>query len=268
VVDPLQLQIRLELPLEVVRGEFVIGSLRVENHSSSSCRVSSRLNLLEGDVRLLLTGPGGVTRLVYGAYQPDTGLRQAELAPTEALESGLNLFYTSIGPTFSELGLYQVQVEYDASVTARGLTGPPVSLHVGEPAAPEAPLMELALNRDVTESITRMEIINPGVRKLLERLANEFPSRKEGVIAGWVLAASATGDPAALDSDLEGSFRGAGPLTLARWLSAIAPPVSTHGSRLRKRFLSFLEQADFPRTESERARQLIMGEPFRLSDGD
>jgi hypothetical protein len=65
--DSSGLAVELNVPETAVLGVPVPAVLCVRNRGKSALNVSTRLNLMEGDVRLSANDPGGTRRLITGA---------------------------------------------------------------------------------------------------------------------------------------------------------------------------------------------------------
>ena len=259
-----ELTLAFEVPGEVSRGEFVWAVVTVRNRGGEALDVSSRLNLFEGDLRVRLTAGDKPGKRIHGAYQVDSAPRRASLAPGQALESGVNLFFTSAGLTFSEAGEYRLQLEYDPSVKSPTIVSDERRVIVHEPSKPaERELAEITLNRDLGRAVALAEA-EPGsdARARLERLSTAFPKRREGRIAAIVLAAQ--GDARARDesrvADID-SDRDA--LELAYWISGLATPASPRARALTELFAAASGKSS-ARGARSRAHAIVSGEPHEI----
>ncbi|WP_374456062.1 hypothetical protein [Nocardioides sp.] len=112
--DATGLALELRLPDEVYVGEYVVAELVLTNTGDEAREVSTRLNLAEGDLRLLHALPGGdveqVRDVVLACGPPQT----AVLNPGESITSRLQVFFTSEGVTFDVPGRHVVRAEFDA----------------------------------------------------------------------------------------------------------------------------------------------------------
>jgi hypothetical protein len=260
-----ELTLEFEVPGEVSRGEFVWAVVQVQNRGGAAVDVSSRLNLFEGDLRVRLIGGDHAGKRIHGAYQVDSAPRRASLAPGQALESGVNLFFTSAGLTFSEPGEYRLQLEYDPSVKSPTIVSNEQSVIVHEPSKPaDRELAEITLNRDLGRALALAEA-EPGSvgRARLERLSTAFPKRREGRIATIVLVAQGDlkgrdkGRSIKVDSDRDA-------LELAYWISGLATPASPRARTLAELFAASVGKGT-ARGARGRAHAIVSGEPHAIS---
>lgn len=111
--DDEMLRLELSLPAQVFVGEYVVAETVLTNTGDIPRQVSTRLNLAEGDLRLLHVLPGGAveqTRDVVVACGPRA---MTTLAPGEQLRGRMQVLFTSEGVTFSEPGMHIVRAEFD-----------------------------------------------------------------------------------------------------------------------------------------------------------
>jgi len=126
------LVLTLEVQEPVVVGLSALGTLRVTNRATTPITISSRLNLMEGDVRLIVEGPDGTRRELHG-WQADTILNEVTLGPNEQLVANLNLLQTEEGPVFPTSGRYQLQAEFSPSLQSPAIKSQPVVVNVRAP---------------------------------------------------------------------------------------------------------------------------------------
>lgn len=112
--DAADLTLDLRLPDEVFVGQYVTAEVVLTNTGDAAREVSTRLNLSEGDLRLLHALPGGdveqVRDVVLACGPPQTTVLQ----PGESLTSHVQVFFTSEGVTFDVPGRHVVRAEFDA----------------------------------------------------------------------------------------------------------------------------------------------------------
>jgi hypothetical protein len=259
-----ELTLEFEVPSEVSRGEFVWPVVKVQNRGAQALDVSSRLNLFEGDLRVRLTSGEKPAKRIHGAYQVDSGPRRASLAPGQALESGVNLFFTSAGLTFAEAGEYQLQLEYDPSVKSPTIVSDARTLIVHEASnSTERELAEITLNRDFGRALALAEAEQGSEgRTRLERLSVSFPKRREGRIAAVVLAAqgdvSGRGKGQAVDVSSDRDV-----LELAYWIVGLATPASPRARALTDLFARVAGKST-ARGQRGRAQAIVSGEPHKI----
>jgi hypothetical protein len=250
-----------------VVGLSALAVVRVENRGGSVVTVSSRLNLEEGDLRLILTTPGGETWKVTGAGgQPDTALRQVELPPGGQLVGALNLLETSIGNTFPAPGTYTLQAEYDPSPRAGTLSSETVKVMARLPRS-EAEKGAAELLKD--EAVRRaLVLVDPGAADMVKDLAARFAETLDGKLAKLILAGD---DPSSDDPESEDQFESSAPLTTAYSIAALSTPFSNTGTRLAERFESYLGARDrgalrggsVKKADTEKVLKIIRGIPVK-----
>jgi hypothetical protein len=101
------------LPAEAIRGEFVFATVSVTNTSDEPQTVPAKLNLSEGSLWLTGTSPSGDLLEVRDVVLTCGPSRFVRLQPGESISGQLQLFYTSGGFTFEQLGTYMLQTELD-----------------------------------------------------------------------------------------------------------------------------------------------------------
>jgi uncharacterized protein YjeT (DUF2065 family) len=262
------LAVTLQVAEQVVVGTSVLATLRVANRGSRAVAVSSRLNLMEGDVQLLVTCPGGATRVVAGAGgQPDTALRQVSLAPGQQIAAAFNLLDTSVGALFTEPGSYSLQAKYWPTPGDEPVASPAVTVAARAPNT-DAERGAAALLQD--EAARRALVLgeSESAPDALRRLADGFAGTPDGELASLLLAggALAAGEQADARTDV---FRASDPETVALRLTALATPFNHTAPLLTDAFAaSWASPRDAPDTDAaasavpDRALQIARGQPF------
>lgn len=193
------LRVTLELPTRSPLAEPLVGVARVTNDGPGPVTTSSRLNLVEGDLVLVVTGPDGGERRGLWPYPVDSGLRQVTLAPGEALEGGVLLLAGMDAP-----GTHQVVAEF--SPTPREVVrSEPLAVERTGPPAPWADAASLAIARAVM-----------GAADL-----GDAGATLAGTAVGRLLTALATAAPAAIAT---AAMAVAEPLVAAAAATAVVPP--------------------------------------------
>lgn len=265
----------LTMPETAVLGLSVLATLVVSNRGAAPETVSARLNLTEGDVRLLVTCPDGSSRRVAGAGgQPDTLPREVTLAPGEQVAGSVNLLQTDAGPTFTQPGSYTLQAEYTPSPQAGWVASAPVVLNVESPQSEEQRGVAAQLIKDdVRLALTLAEPDRAPAE--LGELAGRYPGTLDGKLARLILAGSK--DVGEGEHGLEGAAASdevlldMKPGEAAALITSVSTPYSRVGSRLSKRYVSYLESQDAAEgargstggAERERALRILKGQPFR-----
>ena len=211
--------IRLELgmPESFVLGEVPVAAVRVANGGHDSVDVNARLNMFEGDLRVVVRDRAGRELLVTGPYSHDSEARRVELPPGSWLEAGINLHFTSAGLTFSRAGGYELRVEYYASVTSR-VASDPVAVQVFDAVGEEERARLLVTSDEaVGQSLATGEAFAP---EGLATLAAGPPGR-EAFMARLCLSRE---DPAAAADGAAAVLGEHGPLPVSLWTTAMVPP--------------------------------------------
>lgn len=223
---------------------------------------------MEGDLRLLVTGPGGVRRLVTGAGgQPDTGLRQVTLRPGQQLMGSVNLLHTDAGATFPEVGSYILQAEYIPSPQLEWITSPPVTLPVRAPQTDaERGAAALLQKEEARLALTLAEADRSPVA--LQELAQHYSDTTGGKLARLILAGSVSAPGDAIDSD--NIFLATDPMSVASLITSVSTPFSGVGDRLKQDYVAHIESQDTAAkatgstssSDVERALLIVKGQPL------
>lgn len=254
--------LELKVPERAVLGIAVLATISVSNRGASPVTVSSRLNLMEGDVRLLVTGPDGVRRRVVGAGgQPDTLPRQVTLPPGRQIVGGINLLYTDVGPTFPETGRYILQAEYSPTPHAGWLLSAPMPMTVHAPESEAQRGAAALLQKEAAKLALTLAEADHAPDELRE-LAKRFPDTLEGKLARLILAGRVASAEDAADAN--NIYLATDPLTAALLLTSLSTPFSRVGTRLKESYAAYSESRDVasappnPTDVSNRERALRM----------
>jgi hypothetical protein len=268
------LVVDLSVAATAALGLPVLATLSIKNRGESPETVSSRLNLMEGDVRLQLTGPDGGARRVMGAGgQPDTASRRVTLLPGQQIIGSMNLLYTDVGVTFPEPGKYILQAEYSPSPVAGWQVSEPRTMTVLPPQSEaERGAAALLQNEDARAALTLAEADRAPAE--LRELAERFAGTLAGTLARLILAGSdtAAGD-AALSTDI---FQTTDPITMAELITSLSTPYSGVAKRLTQSYAAYINPKDTVAkapelsdvAERERALRIIKGEPIEMIGED
>lgn len=140
------------LPLD----ECLVGVVTVEA-ADQSVTVSSRLNLIEGDLVIEVTGPAGHTVRCAWPWPVDALSRSTELAPGQRLLGAVPLLATDTSaPLFPAAGDYTLVASFDASADTI-LRSPPVTVR-RTPARSEARASVLR-ERNVLQSLLSTSVL-------------------------------------------------------------------------------------------------------------
>jgi hypothetical protein len=243
----------LEVAQPVVAGLAALAILRIVNESPAPVLVSARLNLMEGDVSLTLTDPGGGLREIKG-WQADTGLHRVELPPGHGLVGAIDLLDAPDGPIFPAPGEYRLGAEYRPSPQAPPAVAPPVPVSVVAPrTASERELAALLQDPSVRRALVLGD--RDSAPERLRDIARRFPDTLEGRLAELVAGAT----------DWDATEDRSGPIRLALAILALTNPYSRTGERLAEDYAARLEarraSADAS-PEIEQALHLLRAEPL------
>lgn len=247
MADESSLTACLEVLRPVVAGLSALALLRIENAGIRPALVSARLNLMEGDVSLTVTDPGGGERLIRG-WQADTGLHRVELPPGQSLLGVINLLDTPEGPVFPAPGDYRLRADYTPGPRAPAISAPPIPVTVVPRSGAEEELAAL-----VTDPAVRRGLVlgdRDSAPDKLHEIARRFPGTLEARLAGLIV-----GDPdpeAADDGD---------PLATAYAIRALVNPYSRTGERLARAYSDRFASADAGRA-TQAALRVLKGEPL------
>jgi hypothetical protein len=181
------LRLELRLPTDVFVGEYVIAEVILTNVSDEPREVTTRLNLAEGDLRLLHTAPGSGVEQVHDVVVACGPRTTVELPPNSSITGRMQVFYTNEGITFDEPGPHAVRAELDVGdLTA--VRSQRVVVHVRTAAAED--------ERDIAVTALGMAIAlgdfggDEAARERLTRLADQYPEQDTGAAAALVLVNS------------------------------------------------------------------------------
>lgn len=263
------LSVHLEISGPVIAGLTVLAHLSVTNNSKGPVTVSSRLNIMEGDVQILLVGPDGREQKVTGAGgQPDTFPREATLQPGQQIVGAVNLLYTDIGQTFTTPGSYKLQAVYFPAPDAQPVNSNIVTLEVRSPQTDvEQRIATILKDDDVKRAIVIPETDH--LPEGLKELASDFVDTPDGELASLIIDGAAEGGVSA--DSVSRSFSSDDPVKTAMQITALTTPFSNIGSDLRDSYATHLDNLS-PGTEelasddagqTERALNILKTEPFK-----
>jgi hypothetical protein len=238
------LSVELAGPAAVRIGELLCAALRVVNRTRTPQRVSARLNLTEGDVRLVVTRPDGSVKRAHASRLVDSAARFVELPPGAALESGLALLHAHTGFLFDEPGGFQVVAQYDGVPRTPPLTSPALHVNAGTATADkEADLARRMLDPSVGLSFELGEPASAAAERLLESIAEDFSGQLEGR-AARLLVSIAHADRRTIARVIDDFLAADSPVDAARELTALISPATPNGSIVRETLRDRLGRSD------------------------
>jgi hypothetical protein len=252
-VTALPLLLSLEAPARLALDEPLIALARLAA-ANGPVTTSSRLNLIEGDLSVMVTGPGDRCVRATWPYPVDSGLRRVTLAAGEVLEGGV-LLLAGGGreQLFPTAGPYELVAEFTPT-PATVISAQPVTVVREDPAGAQ----------------DRAGVLNdPGVIDSLMS-ASVFPSAADalaGPVAatptGRLLAALAAGDPAAIRDAAAALAAVAGALAPAATAMAVLPAGLFPGDERLAAVGAVLAAQD----DDGRAAALLAERPWRPPPG-
>ena len=253
----------LEVEEPVVVGLSVLGTLRVSNLGATPVTISSRLNLMEGDLRLIVLGPDGAPREFRG-WQADTILRQVTLAPNEQLVGSMNLLQTEEGPVFPTPGRYQLHIEFSPTPQASTITSSRVEVNARAPqTADERGAAELLANEALRKAIILAQ--GDDATNEIAELAKQFPETLDGKLARLILAGTSEAADRSTHFGSKDSSLSDVPLILA-----LRTPFSQVGRQLAEDFTKTFQTLDAKQGGAAQANldsalRIVAGKPIRAS---
>jgi hypothetical protein len=193
----LDLKLDVEVPNEIVRGEFVTAKVTLTNTGDSLHRVTTALNLSEGDLRITLKDPSDNVYDVRDIVVICAVRRMTDLPPSEAIEADLQLFYTNKGLTFDHLGHYVLQATlHTADDEGTVVTSLPVDLIVRPSVTEqEREIEQLSTQPEVGRSFALGDFgVSTDARNKLEKMQTKYGRTPTGTAASLVLANSLARD--------------------------------------------------------------------------
>ena len=231
------LLVTLDIREPIVVGLSVIARIRVINHSQMPCTTSARLNLMEGDLTLIIQGPDGQTRTIKG-WQADTALRRATLEPGEEIVNGINLLSTDAGPVFPVPGKYHMMAEFTISPQQAAVRSDPVVVSARLPESDD----EREVARLLQDTALRNAILlakPASAPEALQTLATRFAATPDGMLAALLVSEGDTGQT--LAGQAVDSGTPVTPESLALAVAMLQTPFSHVGRQIADRFMADLE---------------------------
>jgi hypothetical protein len=186
-------RIDLVVPETVFRGEFVTATVTVTNESDVPRRISSAINLAEGDLRLLVTPPAGVPADVRDVILACGDRTYLELQPGESVSRAMQIFYTSVGHTFRYLGRYFVSAELDLGDGDVARSAPMEVVVRAPMTEEEQEISRLTMDPAVGASLALGDFgVDEAAREKVATLARRFAETSDTGAAAALLLANST----------------------------------------------------------------------------
>jgi hypothetical protein len=254
-VTAADLQLRLEAPARLALDEPLVALARLAT-PAGPVTTSSRLNLIEGDLSVVVTGPGSHPVRVTWPYPVDSGLRQVTLTAGEVLEGGVLLLAASgREPLFPIAGVYELVAEFTPT-PATTVTAQPVTVVREDPVEAEGRARARALAEPaVMGSLMSASVAEPAADALAGPVA--------ATPTGRLLAALAAGDPAEIRDAASALASAAGAVAPATIAVAVLPPGLFPGDER----LVAVAAAAGAQDDDGRAAALLAEHPWRPPSG-
>jgi len=258
IPDPVttpDLRLHLEAPARLTLDEPLVALARLAA-AAGPVTTSSRLNLLEGDLSVVVTGPGNRPVRAGWPYPVDSGLRRVTLAAGEALEGGVLLL---VGggreQLFPTAGRYELVAEFTPTpVTV--VRAEPITVVREDPIGPEGRARARALaDLGVIGSLMSASVA-PSAADALAGPVAATPT-------GRLLAALAAGDPAEVRDAASALVDVAGTVAPASTAVAVLPSGLFPGDERLASVASVLVAQD----DDGRAAALLAERPWRPPSG-
>jgi CheY-like chemotaxis protein len=248
------LLVTLDVCEPVVAGLSVIARIRVINRGKVPLATSARLNLMEGDLALIVQGPDGQTRTIKG-WQADTALRRTTLEPGEEIVNGINLLSTDADRVFPASGRYELTAEFTFSPQQRAMRSDPVVVSARLPESDdEREVARMLLDEALRDAILLAKPAS--APEALRTLATRFATTPDGMLAALLVSAGDAGETPAMPA------ADAGPPATPEWLAlAVAmlqTPFSHVGRQIADRFTADLETGTARRDDTTLPDTLAM----------
>jgi hypothetical protein len=252
------IELFLDVPAAVPLDEVLIGVVRVVNGGPGTVTVSARVNLIEGDLTVAVTGPDGRTGRAGWPYPVDSLPRTIELGPGEALAGSIPLLVDGgLTPVFPVAGRYSLTARFQAAPGAE-LIGAPVSV---ERQAPQDDLAAQALqDRDVLQSLLSAAEMGQAAGSLAALAIGGEPMAR--FLSGLALGSPGQVRQAAQELAVGVGDRPADPLSAASALNAVLPTGLYTGDQRREAVIDALTGVT-----DARVRAMLDGLPHDAEGG-
>jgi hypothetical protein len=230
------LDLRVEMPRDAHRGEFVVATVTLKNTGDVARTVTSRLNLAEGDLWFSVVEPSGRTREVRDVVLACGERRYVELEPGAEISGQVQLLYTAGGFTFDQAGTYTVVAELDPGDEPGTLVqSAPAQLVMRPPATEEERRLERLATQDSVGLAFALgdPSADLDAEAPLTTLVEEFADTDTGVAAALALvnARERMGEESAAPADevtqrvLAEAMERTDAATVAKLAAAVASPI-------------------------------------------
>lgn len=189
------LKLKIDIPEEAIRGEFVIATVIVTNTGNTARDITTALNLSEGDLLMDVTTPSGDVIDVRDVVLVCGIRRMVTLEPGDQFSGTMQLFYGPHGLTFDQPGRYKVRAE----------------LSVGDGTVVMSDYVKFTIRPAITDNEREIEMLtmdkkvglslalgdfgtDSSVYENLMKVAEKSPGTETGAVSAMVVANSLARD--------------------------------------------------------------------------
>jgi hypothetical protein len=253
--------------VEAYVGEYVTAEVVLTNVGDRAREVTTRLNLAEGDLRLLHAPPNHTVEQVRDVVVACGPRPTVELPPGASLSGRMQIFFTSEGVTFDQPGPHVLRADLDVDGIS-SVRSPRVTVHVRTAATEgERDIAVTTLDRGVGMAFALGDFgRDEAAREGLARLADEHPEHDTAAAGALVLAnalarrhvdvrAASTRDPEPETARgyLERALEGRSPERFLELAATVASPTEKNAPVVQEA-LDLVEEATPAGDELDRAR--------------
>lgn len=183
------LRLELRLPVDVYVGEYVIAEVTLTNTGDQPREVTTRLNLAEGDLRLLHALPNDTVEQVRDVVVACGPRPTVMLPPGESITGRMQILFTSEGVTFDQPGPHRLRAELDIDGFSV-VTSPRMTVQVWSAATEdERDIAATTLDRRVGMALALGDFgADDATRERLASVAEAHSDHDTGAACALVLA--------------------------------------------------------------------------------
>lgn len=250
--SPPGLNLSLSVPDRVPLNEALIAVATLTNGADWPVNTSGRLNLAEGDLDVVVTGPDGSRTPAGWPWPADSAARRVELGPGQALMGGVLLLSAAgVAPLFPTAGQYDLIAEYSPS-PGQMLRSEPVTVVRIEPGDETGRKHRRALeNPQVAQSLASASYLGDAAEMLADLQRSGSPVTR-------LIAGLAAGDTAAIGELIAEASGQVGAATAAAAVASVLPDALASGDERLRTAASVLAVAD----DDGRAAAILRAEPW------
>jgi hypothetical protein len=246
-----ELRLVLSAPDRVPLDEVLVVTARLANNGPASITTSSRLDLAEGDLDVVVRGPDGIARRAGWPWPVDSALRQVELAPGQVVEGAAMLLSAGgVQPLFPVAGSYTLVGQFTPSPGAV-IDSEPIQVLREEPAEDAARARRRALeDPEVMQSLASASVL--GKADMLADLAATGPP------VARLLAQLARGDTGTVRETASDIVGQSDSTTVAAAVASVLPTGLYPGDERLEAVAAVVAARD----DTGKAAALLTGQPY------